>query len=106
MRGVTFIAILVLALACGATGGRDATTDPDRGAEIYATYCMLCHGKDGRLGVNGAKDLTASTLTREEMLVLVTNGRNLMQPFRGVLTEAEIAAVVDHVRGLGEPKAE
>lgn len=107
MRRAPFVAILALALACGAAGGGQgpAAVD-DRGAAVYATYCVLCHGKDGSLGVNGAKDLAHSTLTRDEMILVITNGRNMMQPFRGVLTAGDITAVVDHVRALAEPGTE
>lgn len=108
MKHVPFLvpATFVLVLACGAShpGSADPATPAD-GAAIYTTYCVLCHGKDGKLGLNGAKDLTRSPLTREEMIAVVTNGRNMMQPYKEVLTATEIAAAVDHVRALA-PKAE
>jgi mono/diheme cytochrome c family protein len=94
----------VLVLACGAAS-TDLVPGTGNGATIYATYCVLCHGKDGKLGLNGAKDLTRSPLTREEMIAVVTNGRNMMQPYKEVLTAAEIAAAVDHVRSFA-PRTE
>ena len=48
--------------------------------------------------MNGAKDLTASSLTRDEMLGIVTYGRNTMLAYSTVLDAAQIEAVVDHVR--------
>lgn len=90
-------------LACGSAP--DARTavgtngNPD-GAALFDMYCTLCHGGDGKLGINGAKDLTASALSREEMIAVVTHGRNTMAPFKQVLDPGQVEAVVDHVRAL------
>lgn len=96
-------ALTALLLACGGSGS--GATAPDvagrpNGSKIFRTHCTLCHGNDGRLGINGAKDLSASTLSRAEMIALVSNGRGAMAPYRQVLTKAEIEAVVDHLRSL------
>lgn len=90
-------------LACGsAPDGQAAVAangKPD-GAALYDMYCTLCHGGDGKLGINGAKDLTASALSREEMIAVVTHGRNTMAPFKQVLDPGQVEAVVDHLRTL------
>lgn len=99
------IALLFFALfACGGsepgTSGPPGTSATATGDRIFRTHCTLCHGNDGTLGLNNAKDLTASTLDRDEMVAVVTNGRNTMMAYKNVLTKAEIQAVVDHVRTL------
>lgn len=90
-------------LACGsapeAATAVAANGKPD-GAQLYDMYCTLCHGGDGKLGINGAKDLTASLLSREEMIAVVTHGRNTMAPFKQVLDPVQVEAVVDHLRAL------
>ena len=50
--------------------------------------------------MNGAKDLGLSSLTRVEMIAMVTNGKGAMMPYKNVLTPKQIEAVVDHVRTL------
>lgn len=70
------------------------------GKKIFNTYCILCHGADGKLGLNGSKDLTISTITTEERIIQVTNGKGLMTPFKEILTEAEIKAVVSYTETL------
>lgn len=70
------------------------------GKKIFNTYCILCHGADGKLGLNGSKDLTISILTTEERITQVTNGKGLMTPFKEILTEAEIKAVVSYTETL------
>ncbi|MFN3874422.1 MAG: c-type cytochrome [Flavobacteriales bacterium] len=94
------VAALVLMLAC-ASGGADGAP---KGQQIYRMHCELCHGRDGKLGLNGAKDLSASTLTRAEMIAQVANGKGKMMPYKGVLTAKEIEAVVDYARALGKSK--
>ena len=96
--------LLLLAIACGSAGASDpeltARGGPMAGAKLFNMHCTLCHGQDGRLGNNGAKDLTASQLTREEMIALVSNGRGVMAAYKNVLSPAEIDAVVAYVRTL------
>ena len=76
------------------------TSSISEGEQIYKKYCILCHGSDGKLGLNGAKDITASTLTLEERILLVTHGKNTMTPFEGILSEEEIKAVVRYSMSL------
>lgn len=94
------VAMLVLACGGGTTTGEAPPGGRSRGAMLFSTHCTLCHGKDGKLGVSGAKDLSVSTLSKEEMIALVTNGKGAMAAYKNVLTKAEIEAVVEHVRTL------
>lgn len=94
--------VLILSCASAAEGdaGLDSTTGKLNGARIFSTNCTLCHGKDGKLGINEAKDLTFSQLSKDEMVALVSNGKGAMAPYKNVLSKAEIEAVVEHVRTL------
>lgn len=97
----TIVPLLLLLLACSATPGDPAQLDTmPAGERLFRAQCVLCHGNDGKLGLSGAKDLTRSELTREEMIALVSQGKGAMMAYRNVLRPAEIEAVVDHVRSL------
>jgi cytochrome c6 len=72
---------------------------PD-GMAVFRRHCVTCHGADGKLGLSGAKDLTQSALSREERITQITNGKNLMTPYRDVLSAAEIKAVAEYTLGL------
>lgn len=98
-------AIAVL-IACGNAEATDAAAEDSapKGQQLYKMYCELCHGADGKLGFNGAKDLTASALPRAEMIAQVTNGKGKMMPYKDVLTAKEIEAVVDYSRTLGKAR--
>ena len=70
------------------------------GAQIFKRYCIVCHGVDGKLGVNGAKDLTVCAKTLDERIVQVTKGKNVMTPFEGILTPDQIKAVASYTLTL------
>ncbi|HJW27744.1 MAG TPA: cytochrome c [Saprospiraceae bacterium] len=91
--------LIVLIFACGKKPDSDPATAAE-GQQIYKQYCILCHGADGKLGLNGAKDLTVSALTESERIVQVTEGKNTMTPFKGILTQDQIKAVVAYTLTL------
>ncbi len=68
---------------------------PD-GMALFRQNCVVCHGADGRLGLNGAKDLTLSPRPLEERVQIITHGKNLMTPFGNILTSEEIMAVANY----------
>ena len=76
-----------------------AASAPD-GQKIFRTYCITCHGLDGKLALNGAKDLSVSEVPLDERIAQITNGKNLMTPFKGILTEEEIQAVAEYTLTL------
>ncbi len=89
----------ILHQACSSPNNTDKPTTViinEKGKNVFKTYCILCHGADGKLGLNGAMDMTQSILTLEERIQVITNGRNTMAPYKGVLDEAEIKAVAEY----------
>lgn len=70
------------------------------GASIYKKYCVLCHGADGKLGLNGAKNLQASELPLAERINIITNGKGIMTPFGEILTPDEIKSVAQYTLKL------
>ncbi len=104
------IGVTLFIAACGGGGGEGDSTAKETpkttaaaqetpkadGEKVWRTYCITCHGIDGKLALNGAKDLSISEVSREDRIVQVTKGKNLMTPFEGILTEEQIEAVVDY----------
>jgi len=89
-----FMILAGLMFACANKESADHSNAAAVGANVYKQYCLLCHGVDGKLGLNGAKDLTVSKLTEAERIVQVTEGKNAMTPFKNILKPEEIKAVV------------
>ena len=94
-----FLPLAVLGFACSNPGSGNETP-AEAGEDLFNSYCATCHGRKGNMGINGAKDLTVSTLSREEMIAVVTNGRRLMMPYKNTLRPKEIEEVVDHALSL------
>ena len=83
--------------------GRPKIVVPRRGGrEIFSEYCVLCHKYDGRGGPSeggyGA-DLRKTSLTREQLIVIITYGRQAkgMPPFQGLLDADKIETLSDFI---------
>lgn len=75
--------------------------DSANGAEIFKANCARCHGDDGSGTKNGIPLNSGHALhhSEEEYFRQVTKGKEPKMPaFRGKLSDAEISAVVEHVR--------
>lgn len=100
--------VLLFSAACGssdkdttkrspAAQGESTKLIPD-GMAVFRQKCVTCHGSDGALGLNGAKDLGQSILTLEERVNIITNGKKLMTPFGTILSPEEILAVAEYTQ--------
>ncbi|MBK9107119.1 MAG: cytochrome c [Saprospiraceae bacterium] len=58
-------------------------------SDRYQKYCSSCHGGDGSLSINGAVKLKYSLLSLEERFLVISNGRNAMTGFTGILDSLE-----------------
>jgi len=92
----SLVILFILILSCSENDSKKNIS----GKDIFKKNCVICHGVDGTLGLNGAKDLTKSTLSIDEKILQVTNGKGLMTPFKNILTETEIKQVVDYVQTM------
>jgi len=73
-------------------------SDPSQlGKSVYAAQCQSCHGQDGKLGLAGAKDLTATNMVKDDIIALLNNGKNSMPKFKDALSIEEIDAVSEYV---------
>jgi mono/diheme cytochrome c family protein len=106
------ISILLLSLAllvgCQSKDDKSASSkNPPKkevakvdGEKIYKMNCVVCHGADGKLGINNAGDITASKLTVDERIQLITKGKNTMTPFESLLNAEQIKAVAEYTTKL------
>lgn len=100
-----FIAIAAIVIACGNAGSgsaaptattAEAGMPSTEGGKIYKQYCVTCHGLYGDMGATGAFNLQETTLTLEERIEVITNGRNTMTGFKTLLSEEKIKAVAEY----------
>ena len=76
------------------------TSNDALGKTIFETKCVSCHGTDGKLGLSGAKDLGESAMTHDEIINIVSAGKNSMMSFKEQLSQAQIDAVATYVESL------
>ena len=96
LKWIFGIAVIALIYACA---GKKDDLKPISGVDgsaVFKTHCQLCHGPDGKLGLNGAKDFSVSELTLEERVEVITKGRNTMASYENILSEDEIKAVAQY----------
>jgi len=97
MNSLRIALVLTLFISCTIEkkedGHQPEVISNKSGKEIFNERCIACHGANGKLGFGGAKDLTVSTKTKEEIIHQVTNGKGAMAPFKNILSTDEIMEV-------------
>ena len=81
---------MVIVFSCAEKKNNATSVD---GSKIYKQKCAICHGTDGKLGLNNSKDLTKSPMTLAERMAIIKSGKGAMTPFGALLKEEEIKAV-------------
>jgi len=111
VRAAAFLVAVAIVGGLAGCGGTDATeadlerlelafesADITLGSEVFDDSCSVCHGSDGSGGVGAALGGVDERLSVRNHLSVVWTGRGSMPPFGGILTDAEIAAVVAYQR--------
>ena len=118
LRSVVFgtvacLAAAIPALACGGSTGARAQSSPFPtgaaahdaqlllGRTVFSSHCAQCHGSSGQGGVgpsfNGGV-LLRTFPTAARQVAFVKAGKGVMPAWRGVLSEAQLEAVVRYER--------
>ncbi len=64
---------------------------------LYAQRCATCHGMEGNLSMAGARKLTESVATKEEIQAQIRYGKGTMPPFGEILSDPQINALAEYV---------
>lgn len=67
------------------------------GKSLYERNCSSCHGNDGKLGMAGAMDLSATQLDESSIAEIIQHGRGAMAP--AAVTEEEAKSISQYVAG-------
>ncbi|MFQ5560982.1 MAG: c-type cytochrome [Nitrospinota bacterium] len=111
LRQPVILGIAVFALFLNEAGATGNEGNLSVGAQIYKENCRVCHGDKGNGKTfvanvlkppprNFTSPMVINTLSREQMVASVTNGRpgTAMMPWKTILTSEEIKVVIDHIR--------
>ena len=113
MKRAGCVCVCVLVCVVGVSQAQDKPEAPAEvdGAKVYAAKCAACHGVDGKGNkALGARDFTDAArmgaITDAKIKSVILDGGKahglspLMPPFKGQVTEAEIAALIKHIRAF------
>ena len=76
-------------------------TPAEQGASLYSMHCAQCNGEDGKLGASGAKDLSTSKLSDQDILHIIKKGKGAMPSMKALLeSDKNINLVLRHIKGL------
>jgi cytochrome c6 len=92
-------AALPALLACSAQAA-----DTQRGASLYATHCLVCHGANGTPVMPGSPNFRRMEgLMRPDMQLVtaIRNGKGAMPGYFGILRDREILDVIAYLRTFG-----
>jgi len=97
---VKWLILVCSVVACTRTTPSDGAS----GAEVFATYCAVCHGPNGKPSATMAARLAVRDLTSPELRAKVSvklvedqvrkgSQNKLMPGFEGAISDAQIKAV-------------
>jgi len=95
---LAFAVLSIVVLACGEK--KPSAESIASGKKIYKQNCMLCHGADGKLGANGSKDLTQSTMSLADRKEIIKNGKGKMVGLGSLLDDKQIEEVAQFTYNL------
>lgn len=107
-KGNKILAALSLLLITGSYGlaevyhKKKAVTDntgiaANDGKALYEKNCNLCHGDNGKLGMAGAKDISATAMDVAQMKDVILHGKGAMPATN--LDDTQAQAIADYVAG-------
>lgn len=68
--------------------------------QLYTLNCASCHGKDGKLGVAGAKDLSQTSLSDDEKKNVILKGQNGMPYFENRLEKEDVDSIIQYIKNF------
>lgn len=85
------------------TSGTSYAADINKGRQLFATNCAICHGQSGRSVMPGAPNFDRGEgLMRPDftLLAAIRNGKNAMPAYQGLLADRDILDVIAFLRTL------
>lgn len=81
-----FFLIAFLGVSCSETQDEILTGTPlEKGEQLYQIHCVRCHGSDGNKGASGAKQLKKSKFSKNQIIDIVKNGKDVMPSFKNTI---------------------
>src|ERR1700738_149637 len=113
MFGSKILLVLVVGLVFLDASIAHANPAPGAAADTatFRTKCAMCHGPDGAgsevgksMNVPDLRSQAVQKLPDTELAQVISDGKAGMPPFKNSLSEAQIHALVTHIRSLRRKK--
>jgi len=78
----------------------NSNTTESYSKQLYTLNCASCHGKDGKLGVAGAKDLSQTSLSYDEKKNVILKGQNGMPSFESRLEKEDVDSIIQYIKNF------
>ena len=80
------------------------------GSALFKSKCAACHGPDGagdtvmgkKLGIRKLGAAEVQKQTDAQLLAIISNGKNKMPAYSGKISDAELKALVAHIRTFAQ----
>ena len=99
---IFFITVLLFS-GCSDSGSllNDGESEEISGKELFQKQCTICHGKDGKLCLSGAPDLSVTKMDSVQISEIIINGQNGMPAFGPIIpSEKDLWKTVEHLKSL------
>lgn len=92
--------VFVVAWGIGSCNDEPKALGPVDAQALFIKRCSTCHGSEGNLQLSGAKNITVSQLSADEIKNQIIHGKGGMPPFESMLTVQEIDALTAYCMKL------
>ena len=83
---ILFFLMAFLGVSCSETSDDLLTGSPlEKGEQLYQINCVRCHGSDGNKGASGAKQLSKSKLSKNQIIDIIKNGKGVMPSYKNTI---------------------
>ncbi len=98
--GVVVLLFMLFLWNLSSCGEEPKSSGPVDAQGLFVKRCATCHGSEGNLQLSGAKNITVSQLSADEIRNQITHGKAGMPPFESMLTVQEIDALTAYCMKL------
>jgi mono/diheme cytochrome c family protein len=98
--GVVVLIFMLFLWNLSSCGEEPKSSGPVDAQALFVKRCATCHGSEGNLQLSGAKNITVSQLSADEIKNQITHGKAGMPPFESMLTVQEIDALTAYCMKL------
>ncbi len=95
--------VILITLALATSPAVVFAANTHNGNSLFQEKCAVCHGKDGHAVLPGAPNFAKGERMEKPDSTLkatITNGLNVMPPFKGALSDAQMGDLLAFIRTL------